>query len=162
MVSYISIKLLSKKGKVRQLRIICYCRKGKIHTMSCYIDMIELNNIRVSNHNNKGDCVRIQLERITLRWQDRGFIIVICFARLWKELVETVTARGIGGSEESLASQSEKPSMSSCPNGTTAETAGRSMRVFPLHRGLPRICLWASVGAWGCCWSVGSSDGKKS
>lgn len=30
-------------------------------------------------------------------------------------------------SEESLAGQSEKPSMSSCPNGSTAEGAGASV-----------------------------------
>lgn len=72
--------------------------------------------------------VRIQLEsRITLRLQDGGFIIAMCFARQWKELVKTVTARGVEESEESLAGQSEKPSMSSCPNGSTAEAAGASV-----------------------------------
>ena len=75
--------------------------------------MIELNNKRVSN-NKKDYCVRIQLaSRITLRFWDGGFMIVIHFAQLWKELGKTVTRRGVRTSEK-FTSPSEKPDWSSC------------------------------------------------
>ena len=91
-----------------------------------YMHMIELNSIRISNNNHKGYGV----SRAAVREQNcfevvgEGLPYSNPLSHLRKELGKTVTQRGVRGSEESLASQSEKPSMPSCQNGTLGEAVG--------------------------------------
>lgn len=105
--------------------------------------------------------VRIHLgNRITLRLHDRGFMIVICLAQLWKELGKIVTRRGVRASVESviiLRSQ-VSPAVKGKHRGSSRRSVGSCF-----------LCVEdASGSALNICggrrhyWSIGSSAGNRS